>query len=153
MAKIKYPSAFCIRHNELDERVSDSAEALLKTIGILDDLAKPKHFNLHNMALKQFDQLPSDESRHYVRVTCPKETPVDEIVCWQVYGDIGGRIVNVVAYHVFHTYINDRTGSGEYFINGKTDCKPERGGVTLDDIWQDNDKWKYELREVIPCGQ
>lgn len=143
MAKINSAWVHEDGKTEINARVADATEALLKTITILDELAKPKQFNLSSANLCRFDQLPSNGSRHSVRVQ--DDILVDEIVKWQVYGNIGGRIVNVVVYHLFHTHKDNRSGSGEFFINGKTDRKPEYGGITLDDVWQDNDKWKYEL--------
>lgn len=148
MAKINYPFISEIPFHETGEpdikaRVCDATESLLKTISILDDLAKPKNFKMGSTNLIRFDQLPSNGNRHSVSVM--GDIPIDEIVQWQVYGNIGDKIVNVVVYHIFHTHKENRSGGGEYFINGKKDCKPEFGGITLDDVWQDNNKWQYEL--------
>jgi hypothetical protein len=128
---------------ELNERVADATEALLKTITVLDNLAKPKQFVLSHADLLQFEQKPSMRSRHTIMVD--GYTPVEEIVKWQVTGKIGERFVNVVVYHLFHTFKGNRSGNGEYFINGKTTKKPEYGGITLEDIWDDNHKWDYKL--------
>lgn len=153
MAKIHCPFVSASPTSDLTkERVCDATESLLKAITILDDLAKPKQFNLSSAQLLQFDRIPSNGSRHHVRVE--GEKPIDEIVGWQIYGHIGDsdRIINCKVYHIFHTQEDNRSGSGEFFINGKTDCKPEYGGITLDDIWQDANKWEYTLPWIKDKG-
>jgi len=78
-----------------------------------------------------------------VRVVSPPDEPIDETYTWQVTGAISERIVNVVSEYIFHTYKHNRSGNGEWHINSKDAwLREDMGGLSIDDIWQDNDKWK-----------
>lgn len=128
-------------HNAVDVQVAQSAEVLLRAIECMSGLAKPKTLTISNVYLQRFEQVPSDESRHAIRIDSPADEPVDEIAEWQIIGAVQGRIVNVIAHGVFHTYKHNRSGNRELFINGKSIyLKPELGGVSLNAIWQDSNR-------------
>ena len=128
------------KDDSIYDRVAGATETVFRTLRVLEDFAKPKAFTFHDASLIAFTVKPASGFQHHVRVE--GYTPIDEIDRWQIFGSIGDRTVNVVAEHIFHTHKDNRSGSGEYFINGKPLMKPEFGGVTLDDIWQDSEKWK-----------
>ena len=124
-------------------QVECCTEALLRTIRRLDGFASPKQFRLSCSTLIRFVSLPSDERMHSVRVIAPPDKPIDEVYVWQVTGDIGGRIVNIVCEYIFHTYKRNRSGNGEWHINGKDAwLREDMGGLSIDDIWQDTDMWR-----------
>jgi len=124
-------------------QVRIAAKVLLMTIRKLDYFAKPKQFNLSYCSLLEFEQVPSDGSRHRIRIEYPTDKMIDEVFRWQVVGSIGGRAVNVISKFIFHTHKNNRSGSGEWFINQKDAyLREDSGGLSMDDIWQDNNKWR-----------
>ncbi len=137
MAKI---NAWVRNHNEslgdLGDQVASATDVLLDAIRFIDNLAAPKHFNVQFVGLQEFKQEPTSDEDFHVRVEWPENPAINEICEWEITGTIGGKLVNVVVRHIFHTYKNDRTGSGETFYNGKTDYKPECGGLSLEDCWQ-----------------
>ena len=131
-------------------QVEGCTSALLKTIQRLDVYAKPKQFNLSSCCLLRFASLPSDEKRHTLRVISPSDEPIDETYAWQVTGTIGGRIVNVVCEYIFHTYTHNRSGNGEWHINGKDAwLRADMGGLDIDDIWQDENKWRRAYTAIV----
>ena len=129
---------------------NDSLEMSVYAVGVLLDvldrlseLAMPKYFVYSGSTLKRMEQVPSNGKMHQVKVTSPVLPFIDEIVEWQVYGSIGGRIVNCRVESVFHTHEGNRTGSKHWTINGKDPyLRQDLGGLCLDDVWQDNNKWK-----------
>jgi len=127
----------------------------MRTLDRLSHFAEPKNFVFLGATLIEAQQIPSDESRHTVRNIWPVDTPVDEVIRIQVHGRIGNRTVNVVARYTFHTYLNNRSGSEEFRINGKDAwLREDLGGLELEDIWQDNNKWMKEagVKEAIDNG-
>ena len=129
-------------------QVADCAESLLKTIRVLERLANRKHFYLSHCRLLCFDRKPSDGHNHQISVVGDKK--IDETYIWQVTGRISNQIINVVAKYIFHTHQDNRSGSGEYHINGKDAyLRADLGGLTLDDIWQDKGKWRKPYKDAI----
>ena len=130
------------------EMPSHAVETFARTLDILSDLAAPKNFVYTGSQLRRMEQMSSDESQHKVRCVQPAYPAIDEIVEWQVLGKIGDKTVNVICCSIFHTYIGNRSGSRETTINGKEPgLWEELGGLTLDDIWQDSNKWKEVLSD------
>ena len=132
-------------HTELDDqlhkRVAGSAESLLRAVSRIEDLAGRKQFVLTSATLVRFDRLPSNGRGHELHVVGDK--PVVETHAWQIYGRIQDRIINAVSLYRFYTHEDNRSGHGESSLNGKSQSlKPEYGGVTLDDLWQDADLWR-----------
>jgi len=132
-------------HSELDdqlhERVTDSAESLLRAISRIERLAERKQFVLIDATLVRFDRLPANGRSHNLRVV--GDRPVVETHAWQIYGTIQGRFINAVSVYRFYTHEDNRSGHGESHLNGKDQSlKPQYGGVTLDDLWQDADLWR-----------
>ncbi len=114
------------KHNDIDVRVAEATGVLLQAIDTISRLAKPKNLTVTGCYLRRFEQVTSDESMHTIR-----------IAEWQILATIQNRVVNVIAHGVFHS------GGRSLFINGKSIyIRPELGGVSLDDIWQDSNKWK-----------
>ena len=131
----------------LDKRVASSAECLLRSIGTIERLAGRKHFILNSCHLLRFDRSPTDGRGHQLHVD--GDTPIVETCAWQIYGSVQGRIINAVSEYRFFTHEGNRSGHGESYLNGKEQSlKPEYGGVTLDDLWQDADLWRDAVPEV-----
>ena len=122
------------------KRVAGATDTLLRAINVIDSLVMPKHFSLTGAYLRQFEAADNGFSRHSLRVV--DDTPIDEISEWQVIGTVGERIVNVIAKGIFHTHRNNRSGNYEYTFNGKPHYRPEYGGITIDDIWQESGLYK-----------
>jgi len=122
------------------KRVAGATDTLLRAINVIDSLVKPKHFKLTGAYLRHFEVTENGASNHYLRVV--DDTPIDEISEWQVIGTVGERIVNVIAQGIFHTHKNNRSGNYEYTFNGKPHYRPEYGGITVDDIWQETGLYK-----------
>jgi len=127
-------------HNTEILRVVGATNTLLRAIHMIDSLVAPKHFRLTGAYLRQFEAVDKGFDRHSMRVVGDK--PIDEISEWQVIGTVGDRIVNVIAYGVFHTHQKNRSGNYEYIFNGKPHFRPEYGGITIDDIWQETGLYK-----------
>ena len=128
------------------KQVAESANALLSAIASIERLAAPKQFRMMGCYLMRYDSLPSNGRNHYIRAV--GDEPIDETYAWQITGTVGGRVINAVAVTVFHTHKENRSGAWQRWINGKDpSLKPEYGGVTLDDLWQDADLWR-EAREA-----
>jgi len=132
-------------HSELDDqlhkRVTGSAESLLRAVSRIEDLAGRKQFVFTSATLVRFDRQPSNGHGHEFHVA--GDRPVVETHVWQIYGTIQGRVINAVSEYRFYTHEDDRSGSGKALLNGKDpSLKPEYGGVTLDDLWQDADLWR-----------
>ena len=133
-------------HTELDDqlhkRVAGSAESLLRAVSRIEDLAGLKQFVFTSATLVRFDRNPTDGHGRKPR-TVAEKTIVVETHAWQIYGSIQGRIINAVSLYRFYTHEDNRSGHGESSLNGKSQSlKPEYGGVTLDDLWQDADLWR-----------
>jgi len=137
MAKLRTPHIEVISALESDTtnlRLAHATYTLLEAIRILDWLVKPKHFIFSDAKLREFSRISVDGSHHYLRAV--DDEPIAETTEWQVFGQVGDRIVNVIARSTFHTHAENRSGSTDFFINGKPNMRPEYGGVTVDDIWQ-----------------
>jgi hypothetical protein len=129
-------------------RVSAATETLIRGINRLGELAKPHSFVYSSAYLMKFERKISDGYSHTLRVD--DERPVEEISRWQIFGTINNRIANVVVEGTFYTSETNRSGHNEYLMNGKKlNHKPEYGGVTLDDIWQDNKKYEKFLNAQV----
>lgn len=122
------------------KRVAGATDTLLRVINVIDSLVKPKHFKLTGAYLRRFETADNGFSNHHLRVV--DDTPIDEISEWQVIGTVGERIVNIIAKGVFHTHQNNRSGNYEYTFNGKPNYRPEYGGITINDIWQETGLYK-----------
>lgn len=127
-------------HNATILRVAGATETLIKAIHVIDSLVAPKRFSLTGAYLRCFETQDNGFARHSVK--CEGDEPTDEISEWQVIGTVGDRIVNLIARGVFHTHKNNRSGNHEYLFNGKPNYRPEYGGVTIDDIWQESGLYK-----------
>ena len=142
--------------SDINEQVVDSAEVLLKCCEYLSRLVSPKTFRFSSFALLKFERTPTDGSKHGMRIMLGGDDnylpTVDETIVWQVFGYVGNvkdrRTVNVIIRHILHTFKGDRSGTGETFINGKPLWKPEYGGLTVDDIWQDTELYKKEYADA-----
>jgi len=137
MAKLRTPHIRVMPALESDTtnlRLAHATRTLLEAIRILDWLVKPKHFVFSDAKLREFSRISVDGSQHHLRAV--DDEPIDETAEWQVFGQVGDRIVNVIARSTFHTHAENRSGSTDFFVNGKPYMKPEYGGVTVDDIWQ-----------------
>ena len=130
-------------------RVADSAATLIKAIHMIDSLVAPKRFHLTGAYLRRFEAVDNGFAHHSLRVEGDK--PIDEISEWQVVGTVGDRIVNVIAFGVFHTHQHNRSGNREYSFNGKPYLRPEYGGITIDDIWQESGLYK-QFNGANPIG-
>ena len=144
-------------HSTIDtypyQQVRLSTESLLKAIRMLGEMAKPKHFDMSSCSLIRFEALPSNGKRHGIRVV--DDLPIDEVYTWQVWGSIGGRTVNIISEYIFHTHKENRSGSGEWHVNGKDAyLREDMGGLAIDDIWQDNNEWKdYPQWAIAPVQE
>lgn len=127
-------------HEVLDMRVAGATATLLKALHAIDSLVKPKRFELHGAYLRRFEAKDNGFSRHSMR--CVGDLPIDEISEWQITGTVGERIVNVIVQGVFHTHQQNRSGNHEFTLNGKPNYRPEYGGITIDDIWQESGLYK-----------
>lgn len=127
-------------HNLTILQVAGATNTLLKAIHMIDSLVAPKRFNLSGAYLRRFETQDNGFSRHSLRVV--DDSPIDEISEWQVVGTVGDRIVNVIAQGIFHTHRSNRSGNHEYIFNGKPHHRPEYGGITIDDIWQEAGLYK-----------
>lgn len=141
MAKLQSASIRTALNMELDHnitmlQVAGATHTLIKALHVIDSLVVPKRFILNSAYLRRFEAVDKGFSNHSLRVD--GDNPIDEISEWQVVGTAGDRIVNVIAYGVFHTHQNNRSGGYEYLFNGKPFNRPEYGGVTVDDIWQES---------------
>ena len=126
---------------QLHKRVADSAEALLHSIGKIERLAGRRQFVLVSCQLLRFTRMTADGHSHKVCVHGDK--PVVETHIWQIHGRIQGRIINAISEYRFYTHEDNLSGHGESLLNGKDhSLKPEYGGVTLDDLWQDVNLWQ-----------
>lgn len=138
------------------DQVEYCTESLFKAISIIERRAKPKQFHMNSCRLLRFDSVPANGRRHQVRVV--GEELIDEIYVWQVIGTIGGRIVNIVSEYTFHTHKNNRSGSGEWYVNGKDAyLRADMGGLAISAIWQDATMWKVAYdnavaKELIEVG-
>lgn len=121
-------------------RVADATGALLQAINKIDYLVAPKRFNLKGAYLRQFEVQENGCSSHSLIVE--DDVPIDEVSEWQIVGTVGDRIVNVIAKGIFHTHKENRSGNHELFFNGKPNFRPEFGGATLEDIWQESGIYK-----------
>lgn len=122
------------------ERGALLSQTLLRGMHIIDKLGKPKHFKPSFCHVLEFHIENNGFINHSMRVN--DYPPIDEIYSWQITGVIGERYINAVVRYIFHTFEGNRSGTGCFTINGKTDCLPKFGGITLDDIWQDTDNYK-----------
>ena len=130
-------------------RVAGATNTLIRAIHMVDSLVAPKRFKLTGAYLRKFETQNNGFSRHALR--CVGDEPIDEVSEWQVIGTVGDRIVNVIAQGVFHTHQHDRSGSYEYIFNGKPHHRPEYGGITIDDIWQESGLYK-QADKANPIG-
>jgi len=121
-------------------RVAQASKSLIEGIQVIDSLAKPKQFNLSSAYLRRFDVEHNGKRNH--SIYCTDDVPIDEITEWQITGTVGDRIINAIVKYIFHTHENNRSGSGEFIINGKPYIKPEYGGITLEDIYQESELYK-----------
>lgn len=130
-------------------QVAGATETLLKGINIIDYLVKPKKFSLTSAYLRCFESKDNGFSNHRVKVM--DDNPVDEISEWQIIGTVREHIVNIVVRGIFHTHQHNRSGNHEFTINGKPDFRPEYGGITVDDIWQESGIYK-QFSEASSIG-
>lgn len=129
-------------------RAADATGTLLQAINKIDYLVAPKRFNLTGAYLRHFEVQENGFTNHSMRVE--GDSAIDEISEWQIIGTVGDRIVNVIARGVFHTHKENRSGNRELTFNGKPDFRPECGGATIDDIWQEAGIYKnYEGANTI----
>ena len=129
-------------------RVAEATGALLQAINKIDYLVAPKRFNLTGAYLRRFEVQENGFTNHAMRVE--GDSPIDEISEWQIIGTVGDRIVNVIAGGIFHTHKENRSGNHEFIFNGKPDFRPEYGGATIDDIWQESEHYKnYDKANAI----
>jgi len=126
-----------------------ATSTLIKALHMIDSLVAPKHFCLIGAYLRRFEAVDNGFSRHSLKIE--GEKPIDEISEWQVVGTAGDRIVNVIALGVFHTHQHNRSGNHEYSFNGKPYLRPEYGGITRDDIWQESGLYK-QFNGASPIG-
>jgi len=127
--------ALNIGEDIIRKRVAEATDTLLKATNKIDYLVAPKHFKLTGAYLRQFEVQGNGFANHSLRVE--GDCPIDEISEWQIIGTVGDRIVNVIAKGIFHTHKNNRSGGHEFIFNGKPNYRPEYGGATIDDIWQE----------------
>lgn len=132
--------ALNIGEDVVRKRVAGATGTLLQAINKIDYLVAPKHFKLTGAYLRQFEVQENGSRHHSLRVE--EDCPIDEVSEWQIIGTVGERIVNVIAKGIFHTYKNNRSGGHEFTFNGKPDHRPEYGGATIDDIWQESGLYK-----------
>lgn len=118
---------------ELEGHLSD---AILDCLSNMSRLAKPKQFKFTSLNIMRCEVVNS---------------PVNLLVEFQIIGEIGSRITNAIYCSIKHSYAH--YGYGERTINGKpANLKPELGGVTLEDIWQDNELWKQHSSSIEKGG-
>ena len=121
-------------------RVAEAAAALLDGIHIIESLVYPKQFSTHFIKMLLFNRIKTGSERHKIHVL--DEQPIKETVSWHITGVAGNRIVNAVITSIFYTSEFNRSGTREIFINGKPNYKPEFGGPTVEDIWQESGLYK-----------
>ena len=139
------------RDDQLHKRVALSAESLLRSVERIEALAGRKQFVLTNCRLLRFDRTPTNGRGHQLRVVGDK--PIIETHVWEIYGNIQGRIVNVISEYRFYTHEGNRSGHGEARLNGKDrSLKPEYGGVTIDDLWQHANLWRGAREAALEGG-
>jgi len=122
------------------KRVAEATNTLLQAINKIDYLVAPKQFKLTGAYLRRFEVEEKGFANHAVRII--GDSPIDEISEWQIIGTVGDRIVNVIAQGIFHTHKENRSGNHEFTFNGKPNYRPECGGTTIDDIWQESGIYK-----------
>jgi hypothetical protein len=127
--------ASAVRDNVVMEQVAGSAGALIRTLEVIDNLATPKHPIVQWISLKRFEQKNNGTSKHRIIVGGDEFEPIDEITEWDVSGMIGNKRFDVTSIATFHTFKGNRSGSGEFLINGKELKREDCGGVALEDIW------------------
>ena len=129
-------------------RVAEATGTLLQAINKIDYLVAPKRFNLTGAYLRHFEVQENGFANHSMRVE--GDSPIDEISEWQIVGTVGDRIVNVIARGIFHTHKENHSGNHELIFNGKPNYRPEYGGATVDDIWQESGIYKiYDKANAI----
>jgi len=128
--------------------VCDASSVLLDTIRALEGLAKPNMFAFTSATLIDFRKR-TPGTKHYRQIRVVGLPMVDEIVSWQIHGQIKERRVNVLVHSICYTHEENRSASWHRTLNGKTmDFQPQYGGPELDDIWQDNNLWRECLNYI-----
>lgn len=120
----------------LNIRVAEASAALLNGIHIIESLVYPKQFETNFLKMLQFECKSTGLNQHKIKVH--DDQPIQETVSWHITGVASGRIVNVVVTSTFYTFAENRSGHRVITINGKQNMKPEFGGITVEDIWQES---------------
>lgn len=141
--------ALNIGEDVVRKRVAGATGTLLQAINKIDYLVAPKRFKLTGAYLRQFEVQENGFTNHSLMVE--GDCPIDEVSEWQIIGTVGDRIVNVIAKGIFHTHKNNRSGGREFIFNGKPAYRPEYGGATIDDIWQESGLYK-NFPNASPTG-
>jgi len=128
---------------EVGERERVVCATLLRGLREIQCLAGRKIPEITVVHILEADERPADGSEHRVKILEPQATPVDYAAKVQLIGYLGGRSINAVVTGVKHGYKENGTGSYEFTMNGKPlGVHANRGGLTLDDLWQENERWK-----------
>jgi len=147
LRSVSVREALNIGEDVVRKRVAEATDTLLKATNKIDYLVAPKHFKLTGAYLRQFEVQENGFRNHALRVE--GDCPIDEVSEWQIIGTVGGRIVNVIAKGIFHTHKNNRSGGHEFIFNGKPNYRPEYGGATIDDIWQETGLYKQFFKASV----
>ncbi len=130
------------KEDAIYNRVCEATKCVLEALEILGNFARPKSFTFHGATLLAFEREASVYSERERWMHIDGDTPVTETVCWQILGTIDNRVVNVVVQNTFYTFKDNRSGNWEFRLNGKRHVRPQDGGFTIDDIWQDTGTWE-----------